>query len=292
MAIQWYAAIDGDQKGPLTAAELKSWVWQGKIDHETFVKEGASGEWVAAGTLTDLFPDGAGPAPRGQTEILQPCAATHPIEWHNRRIAAVSATLAVLCWLAGTIAVLVFVVLLSSWWEVATAFLAYLLAWTVPGGTLGAIVGYLKRAPGVGAMLGVLFGPLGVIAALVLDNRPHCTNCSGPLEHAASTCPHCHAALSDRRTAVEPPPPREQRENREPAGELRTWTDAGGQYAMRGRFVRQFDDVVTLRYEDGSEVDVPLERLSARPAVGPQHAAGQAAGGRSPHGDPGRRVII
>ena len=40
MAIQWYAAIDGDPKGPLTLSELKGWVWQGRIDPETFVKEG------------------------------------------------------------------------------------------------------------------------------------------------------------------------------------------------------------------------------------------------------------
>ncbi len=38
MATQWYAAIDGDQKGPLALSELQGWAWQGRIDNETFVR--------------------------------------------------------------------------------------------------------------------------------------------------------------------------------------------------------------------------------------------------------------
>ncbi len=50
----------------------------------------------------------------------------------------------------------------------------------------------------------------------------------------------------------------------EESNELRTWTDAKGEYTMNGRFVCQLGETVTLRYADGSEVDVPLERLSER----------------------------
>jgi hypothetical protein len=152
--------------------------------------------------------------------------------------------------------VLVFFFLFWYSSDAAMVFLIYLLAWAAYFGTLGAIIAYFKRAPGIGAMLGGLFGPLGVVAAFAVDNRPSCSNCSGRLEDGAETCPHCHVALYDPLTEPEPQPLREE------GGELRTWTDSGSQYTMNGRFVRQLGDVATLRYEDGSEVDVPMERLS------------------------------
>ncbi len=256
MATQWYAAIDGDQKGPLTLSELKCWAWQGRIDHETFVREGANGEWAPAGTIAELFPDGSRPTPCGQSVAMEPYPETYPMEWYNRRIAAISAGLAVLCWITGLIMLVTFSVLSFSSWYAAMIALISVLAWAVPGGTLGAIVGYLRRAPAVGAMLGGLFGPLGVVAALAIDNRPYCTHCSGRLEDTAETCPHCHADLYDPMTEAEPKSLDETR------GELRTWTDSKGQYTMNGRFVGQLNDMVTLRYEDGTVVDVPMERLS------------------------------
>ena len=256
MATQWFAAIDGDQKGPLALSELKSWAWQGRIDHETFVREGANGEWVSAGTIAELFPDGSHPAPGGRSAALEPYPGTFPMERYNRRIAASSAVLMVLCWITGLTALLIFGMLLWSSWNAAMVALLCVLAWTVPCGTLGAIVGYLRLAPAVGAMLGGLFGPLGVVAALAIDNRPYCTKCRGRLEDMAETCPHCQAALYDPITEGEAEALDEEGEK------LRTWTDAKGQYTMNGRFVCQLGETVTLRYEDGSEVDVPLERLS------------------------------
>jgi len=256
MATQGFAAIDGDQKGPLTLSELKSWAWQGRIDHETFVREGGNGEWVSAGTISELFPDGSHPTPGGQSATLEPYAGTYPVELYNRRIAASSAVLTNLCWITGLTALLIFSMLLWSSWNAAMIALLCVLAWTVPSGTLGAVVGYLRRAPAVGAMLGGLFGPLGVVAALAIDNRPYCTKCCGRLEDMAETCPHCQAALYDPTTEAESEALDEEDE------ELRTWTDAKGQYTMNGRFVCQVGETVTLRYEDGSEVDVPLERLS------------------------------
>ncbi len=145
MATQWYAAIDGDPKGPLTLSELKGWVWQGKVDAETFVRQGAGGEWAAAGTIAELFPDGSHATPPDPAATLEPYTETHAIERLNRRIAAVFSLLAVLCGLAGAIMVVIFLVLNSYSWVAAASFLLYLLAWTVPGGALGAMVGYLKR---------------------------------------------------------------------------------------------------------------------------------------------------
>jgi hypothetical protein len=68
---------------------------------------------------------------------------------------------------------------------------------------LGFIVGEQKCAGGQGMALGLIFGPLGVIAALSLDGRPHCPRCVEPLNapsrSESSICPHCHAALAWRR---------------------------------------------------------------------------------------------
>ena len=46
------------------------------------------------------------------------------------------------------------------------------------------------------------------------------------------------------------------------ADELRTWTDATGTHKRRAAFVSLDGDQVTLRREDGSEIKLPLDRLS------------------------------
>ena len=56
MATQWYVTIEGEQKGPLTDAELQRWVGQGKVEPDTFVRMGADGEWTAASAFEELFP--------------------------------------------------------------------------------------------------------------------------------------------------------------------------------------------------------------------------------------------
>ena len=119
---------------------------------------------------------------------LEPYTETHAIERLNRRIAAVFSLLAVLCGLAGVFMVVIFLILNSSLVGRRGELLA-LSSRLEPCrvAPLGAMVGYLKWAPGVGAMLGGLFGPFGVVAALAIDNRPYCTNCSGPLEDMAES---------------------------------------------------------------------------------------------------------
>jgi hypothetical protein len=46
-----------------------------------------------------------------------------------------------------------------------------------------------------GFFLGLIFGPVGVIAALGLDNRPNCPNCRGRLDGRGRMCQHCGTLL-------------------------------------------------------------------------------------------------
>jgi hypothetical protein len=63
----------------------------------------------------------------------------------------------------------------------------------------GAMIGMKRESPHVliCALLGAVFGPLGVIAALGIDLRPSCTACGEHLSKHASICPHCHTEFSD-----------------------------------------------------------------------------------------------
>lgn len=67
-------------------------------------------------------------------------------------------------------------------------------AWIICG-VLGAIIGSSKNAAGIGFMLGVLFGPLGVIAAFATDGRDKCSKCQGRLNGKPEICPHCGTKL-------------------------------------------------------------------------------------------------
>src|SRR5580765_6302141 len=57
------------------------------------------------------------------------------------------------------------------------------------------------------------------------------------------------------------------------AGELRTWTDSTGKFEIKAKFVKLADGKVTLEQEDGSEIEIPLKKLSAAD----QKAASDAA---------------
>ena len=60
---------------------------------------------------------------------------------------------------------------------------------------LGAMIGRRREAAFAGVMIGLLFGPLGVVAALGLDDRPQCSHCHGRLKtidlRMPKRCPHC-----------------------------------------------------------------------------------------------------
>jgi hypothetical protein len=83
----------------------------------------------------------------------------------------------------------------------------YLVGTWIACGILGFIVGEQKCAGGQGFALGLVFGPLGVIAALSLDGRPLCPMCIARLNRPVdrrkqSICPHCHAEIVWRRDSM------------------------------------------------------------------------------------------
>jgi len=62
---------------------------------------------------------------------------------------------------------------------------------------LGAIVGSAKQSSGAGFVLGLLFGPLGVIAAFAMDGRRQCPACAARLNQGARKCAACGAVLPE-----------------------------------------------------------------------------------------------
>lgn len=76
------------------------------------------------------------------------------------------------------------------------------LAWVLCG-ALGSWVGAAKEAEGQGFGAGLLFGPLGVIAALGFDGRGRCPVCRERLSHGARRCPHCREQIQWARGRAE-----------------------------------------------------------------------------------------
>jgi len=60
-------------------------------------------------------------------------------------------------------------------------------------GVLGAIIASGKNAGGSGFALGVLFGPLGLLAAFAVDRRRQCDKCGGRVNGAPEVCQRCGA---------------------------------------------------------------------------------------------------
>lgn len=56
---------------------------------------------------------------------------------------------------------------------------------------LGAVIGGAKESPALGFVLGLLFGPLGMIAAFALDGRRECPRCGIRVTERQGTCPGC-----------------------------------------------------------------------------------------------------
>jgi hypothetical protein len=59
----------------------------------------------------------------------------------------------------------------------------------------GACAGSGKSAAWTGAILGTFLGPLGVIAALGLDEREQCPRCTGRIDGFGEVCQHCRQPL-------------------------------------------------------------------------------------------------
>jgi len=60
---------------------------------------------------------------------------------------------------------------------------------------LAAAVGHSRNATGAGFYCGLVFGPLGLIAMLGIDDRPKCPKCFTRLNGPVKICPGCHSRL-------------------------------------------------------------------------------------------------
>ena len=127
----------------------------------------------------------------------------------------------------------------------------------IASGILGGIVGAQKDAGVYGFFLGIIFGPLGVVAALSLDGRPKCPACTGRLNGRARVCPCCHAALVWIRNS---------------AGELRpVLADEGDEFKRRVEARKQ---AIETQLQQGHGSPQPLTAasepiVSAAPVVAP-----------------------
>ena len=70
-----------------------------------------------------------------------------------------------------------------------------IIAFWVVCAILGAIIGSRKDASGAGFLMGLIFGPLGVIAAFAIDNRSSCPHCGGRLNGRPQVCQHCQRSI-------------------------------------------------------------------------------------------------
>ena len=71
MAQQWYVTVEGEQKGPISGAELKQLVREGRVTPDTPVSTSEDGETVPASRVKGLF-DTESPSPEKNSN-LQPC---------------------------------------------------------------------------------------------------------------------------------------------------------------------------------------------------------------------------
>jgi uncharacterized membrane protein YeaQ/YmgE (transglycosylase-associated protein family) len=67
--------------------------------------------------------------------------------------------------------------------------------WLVCGIVAG-IIGSAKNAGVQGFILGVMLGPLGILAAFAVDGRMNCSQCGTKLNAGAKICPSCHDPVS------------------------------------------------------------------------------------------------
>jgi hypothetical protein len=59
----------------------------------------------------------------------------------------------------------------------------------------GGFAGSGKSAAWLGAILGGILGPLGVVAALGLDQRYQCPHCTGKIDGVGEKCQYCKLPL-------------------------------------------------------------------------------------------------
>jgi len=66
--------------------------------------------------------------------------------------------------------------------------------WTISG-IIGYAIGVSRNSARDGALLGLLFGPLGWLLELLNDDRPICPACCKRVAIDATKCRFCHSSL-------------------------------------------------------------------------------------------------
>jgi len=80
-----------------------------------------------------------------------------------------------------------------------------LLVFWVACGCFGMAVGERRRAGLAGAIAGLLFGPVGVVVACLMDFRWQCPECKEPVSNGAFRCPHCNMGIKWHHGKDRPP---------------------------------------------------------------------------------------
>jgi len=79
VASQWFYEIAGKQGGPVTSAELLALAQRGTVVHDTPVRKGPDGTWVAARRVRGLFPATNATSPPTPTTVSKP-SQTQPAD--------------------------------------------------------------------------------------------------------------------------------------------------------------------------------------------------------------------
>ena len=58
MSADWYYKVNNVETGPLSSTELRRHAAEGNVPHDSFVRQGAEGRWVAAPKVKGLFTSG------------------------------------------------------------------------------------------------------------------------------------------------------------------------------------------------------------------------------------------
>lgn len=92
--------------------------------------------------------------------------------------------------------------------QAAVFFVSVVLFWAILWGWLGSLAGRGKNAAVAGALLAILLGPLGVLVACFLDQRPTCPVCGNRLNGRPVLCGGCRTSLTwtGRVAAIAQPP--------------------------------------------------------------------------------------
>lgn len=111
-------------------------------------------------------------------------------------------------------------------------------------GGIGAWIGGKRNSTVLGFLLGLLFGPIGILITLLMDQRPPCPECRELVDISSARCPFCGKAL--------------------------TWQ--GGRPQLRSEVRKRCESRKALNKQDVNEweqslanVDVELEYRSSKP---------------------------